>query len=93
MQNEVNRNFKWFNCVNRDCGKHLAKIIQPSGLIEIKNGHGKSKKFEIAIYGSVNYTCPHCNTKNIIGFVHRPSHFRPVNENGQAYQKKLENKN
>lgn len=76
------RNFKWFNCVG--CRKHLAKIIQPNGLIEIKFSHGKSKQFDMLIHGSIDYKCPHCSTRNIMSFI-RFNQFRPVNDNGKRY--------
>lgn len=84
-----NKDFKWFNCVNPSCRKHLAKILQPNGLIEIKFGHGKNKKFDIVIHGSLRYTCPHCSTPNIIAFIDRKILFKPVNDNGIKYSKNI----
>lgn len=79
------REFKWFNCVG--CGKHLAKIIQPNGLIEIKFSHGKGRQFRILIHGSADYTCQHCGIHNVIAFL-KYSQFKPINNNGKKYVQK-----
>lgn len=76
------QNFKWFNCIG--CRKHLAKIIQPHGLIEIKFAHGKNKQFRMLIHGSLDYTCPHCGIHNIIAFL-KYNQFKPINDNGKKY--------
>lgn len=79
---ETEQNFKWYNCVG--CRKHLAKIIQPNGLIEVKFSHGKNKQFRMLIHGSTDYTCPHCGAHNIIAFL-KFNKFTPMNENGKRY--------
>ena len=92
MIQNSDKEFRWFNCVG--CGKHLAKIIQPNGLIEIKFSHGKNKQFRILIHGSAEYTCQHCGIHNVIAFLKR-SLFVPINSNGKKYavKKALEAEN
>lgn len=72
MIQEENKTFKWFNCVNQSCHRHLAKILYPTGLIEIKFTHGKKNEFHIKIQGAAELTCPHCGRKNVISFINLP---------------------
>lgn len=72
MKQNENSGFKWFNCINERCHSHLAKILFPKGVIEIKYSHGKNHASTIRIHGAAELTCPHCGRKNVISFINLP---------------------